>query len=421
MKFNQGLSLIITIIFFIILFSTAHSSQSEILNNSENYRIEVINANSSTNAIKISEKLHTITQKPVYVEQTKDKWKVLVGGLKTLEEAQKVKNQLDEIGIKNLKIIKVINASNNNTVDSSPPSDLSSLPEGKVDLYVTEINSDIKIDGYLNEPEWDKASTYLGRFYQQMPYDRIPSTELTEVKILADKKYLYFGIRCLCTEPDKIFATEMREDAFLHRDDQIELLLDTFNDGRNCYYFSTNPLGAMIDAMVTDEGNFINRDWDGVWSCKTSRDENGWTVEMEIPFKTLKFNEGENSYWGINIGRENSHEREIAFICPIPRSLNQRGKYKASLFARLNNIPDLKTGKDIRLIPYTSGGKIFEYRPNSNSSRFNRGLDVRYNLTPNLTLDLTYETDFSQVESDQEIVNLTRFNVNLPEKKRIFS
>lgn len=292
--------------------------------------------------------------------------------------------------------------------------------DSNINIYVEDIDESININGILDDPAWNKAVPYKNYFFQQVPLDREPSAEKTEVKILANKENLYFGILCLCSEPDKIFSTVMRRDGMLTDDDNIEIFLDTYHDGRNCFYFSTNTLGAMIDAVITDEGNFINRDWDAVWYCKTSRNNSGWCAEICIPFKSLQFKEGEKGDWGINIGRTIAYKNESSFIVPIPRALIRRGKYKASLFADLKNIKNPKNSKNINIIPYMSGGRILEYNPNESISRFNRGFDIKYSITPNLIADFTYKTDFAQVEADQEIINYTRFNINLPEKREFF-
>ena len=396
------------------------SENSDELSRNENYRIEVISAKSSQNAIKIAEKLNEIINKPIYTEQINDEWKIQIGGLETIDEAQSIKEKLNKIGIKNLSILKIIKDSAD-TLKSPSSSFEQNLPSNdNIDLYVTEINTDIKIDGRLTEPEWEKATPYIGYFYQQEPLDREPSSEKTEVRILKDQNNLIFGIRCYYTDPSKIFATVMRRDGLLMRDDFIEIFLDTYHDGRNCFCFATTPLGAKVDAVITDAGNYINQNWDAVWYCKTSRDDEGWCAEISIPFKSLKFKEGEDSDWGINIGRRISHKREETYLVPIPRALSHRGKYRASLYADLKNIKNPKTGRNIQVIPYTSGGRIYEYRPNESQSNFNRGFDIQYNITPSLTADFSYNTDFAQVEADQEIVNYTRFNINLPEKREFF-
>jgi len=396
------------------------SEKSDVLSITENYRIEVISAKSSQNAVKIAERLNEIINKPIYIEHIKNEWKIQVRGLETIEEAQLIKEKLNKIGIKNLSILKIIQDSDHNLQIPSSSFEQDLLSNDKIELYVTEISSDIKIDGRLTEPEWEKASPYTGYFYQQEPLDREPSSEKTEVRILKDQNNLIFGIRCYYTDPSKIFATVMRRDGLLMRDDFIEIFLDTYHDGRNCFCFATNPLGAKVDAVITDEGNYVNQNWDAVWYCKTSRDDEGWCAEISIPFKSLKFKEGEDGDWGINIGRNISYKREETYLVPIPRALSHRGKYRASLYANLKNIENPKTGRNLQVIPYTSGGKIYEYRPKQNLSRFNRGFDIRYNVTPNLTADFTYNTDFAQVEADQEIVNYTRFNINLPEKREFF-
>ena len=392
---NIYYKLILTLIGFLLFgfsFPLENTSGTELFQNNKNYRINIITAKSLKKTKKITEKFSKLINKPIYAVQQNNVWNVHNGGLQTTEEAQ-----------------------SDSSFDDIVSSDF------KVDLRITEINSDIKIDGKLSEREWNSSyPSFSGNFYQQEPFDREPSTEKTEVRILFDKKNLYFGIRCYSNDPDKIFAKVMRRDGMLSNDDNIELFLDTYHDSRNCFYFSTNPIGAMVDAVVTDEGNFINRDWDAVWYCKTSRDNKVWCAEICIPFKSLQFKEGGESDWGINIGRKIAHKNESSFIVPIPRSLSSSGKYKASLFANLKNVKTASSSKNIQMIPYMSGGKIFEYNPNESISRFDRGFDIKYSITPNLVTDFTYKTDFAQVEADQEIINYTRFNINLPEKREFF-
>ncbi len=387
----------------------------------ENYRIFVVNAKSLKNAKKIAEKLNEIINRPVYIERQNNDCVVQIGGIQTVEEAQSIEKKLKLIGIKSSSIIKV-NKPYDGEISPSVSSFDAVLPSNsKPDLYITDINSTIKIDGKFSEPEWNSSSSsFSGYFSQQEPFDRVPSTEKTEIKILSDDKNLYFGILCYYKEPDKIFAKTMRRDGRLFGEDNIEIFLDTYKDGRNSFYFSTNPFGAKVDAIITDEGSFVNQDWDAVWYCKTSRDDKGWYAEICIPFKSLRFKEGKSDDWGINIGREIAYKNESTFIVPIPRALSHRGKYKASLFANLKNVKNPSNGRNINIIPYMSGGRIHDYELFEGTSRFNRGFDVQYSVTPNLVADFTYKTDFAQVESDDEIVNFSRFNINLPEKREFF-
>ncbi|MCK4965956.1 SPOR domain-containing protein, partial [bacterium] len=417
------LRILFVITFFLFIFSITNSSSFAqgtfgTLKNSENFRINITTAQSFHNAKKISEKLNEIFNKAVYIQKENGNWRIQIGDINTFEEAKEIQDKLKSIGIKNVVIIKITGSPTEATEADLP---LTNALLSKTDLFVTEINSDINVDGTLSEPAWNlNNSAFSGYFYQQEPFERQPSTEKTEVRILSDAKNLYFYISCFHKNPNTIFAKQMRRDSYLYNEDNIELFLDTYHDGRNCYYFSTNPLGAMVDAIVTDEGNFVNRDWDTVWYCKTVINDRGWTAEIKIPFTSLQFKEGEIYDWGINIGREISYNNESTFLVPIPRSLSHRGKYRPTLFAHLKNVQSPRNGKHLQIMPYVSGGSISEYRPNTNESLLNSGVDVSYNITPNLAADFTYKTDFAQVEADQEVVNFTRFNINLPEKREFF-
>ena len=417
------LKTLFVITLFLFIFSITNSSSLAqvtfgTLKNSENFRINITTAQSFHNAKKISEKLNEIFNKTVYIQKVESGWRIQIGGINTFNEAKEIENKLKSIGIKNLVITKITGSSTEKTLTDLPVTNASL---SKTDLFITEINSVIDIDGILSETAWNLDDpAFSGYFYQQEPFDRQPSTEKTEIRILSDGGNLYFGICCFIRNPNTLFAKQMRRDSNLGSEDNIELLLDTYHDGRNCFYFSTNPLGAMVDAVVTDEGSFINRDWDTVWYCKASINDRGWTAEIKIPFTSLQFKEGEIYDWGINIGRAISYNNESSFLVPIPRSLSRSGKYKATLFAHLKNIRSPKNGKNLQIMPYVSGGSILEYRPNTNETPFNSGVDINYNITPNLATHFTYKTDFAQVEADQEIVNFTRFDIRLPEKREFF-
>ena len=289
-----------------------------------------------------------------------------------------------------------------------------------LNIYVTETDQPIKVDGKLDDPAWKKAIPYVGYFFQQEPLDRAPSSEKTEVRVLQDTDNLYFGIQCYDSEPDKIFATIKRRDGSFLNDDALELLIDTFQDKRNSYAFGTNPFGVQVDAIISDEGNHINKSWDCVWYCETAVNDKGWAVEMAIPFKSLKYKKGATVDWGLNITREIKHRKEVTYFAPIPRGLGHNGKFKGSLFGALRNIKVPGHSLNLEIQPYATTGRTYIYNPDKLESKFDAGLDARYHVTPQLTVDFSYQTDFAQAESEQEIVNVTRFNVNLPEKREFF-
>ncbi len=296
-----------------------------------------------------------------------------------------------------------------------------SQPQGPdIEVLISWTDQPVKVDGSLDDPAWAGARPWIGRFFQQEPLDREPSSQITEIRVLQDERNLYFGVRCRETDPSRIYATVKRRDGSFLSDDALELLIDTFHDRRNSYAFGTNPFGAMVDAIISDEGDHINKSWDCVWYCKTTTDSEGWNVEMSIPFKSLKYLHGDNVDWGLNITREIKHSKEVTYLAPIPRGLGHNGKFKGSLFATLRGIRTPRSGLNLELEPYLTTGKTWVYDPRNFDSQFEGGLDVRYHVTPQFTADFTWNTDFAQAEAEEAVVNVTRFNVSLPEKRDFF-
>ena len=285
-------------------------------------------------------------------------------------------------------------------------------------IYVKKVNSSIKIDGILDDPGWEESIPSSG-FIQQEPYDKSPASQRTVVRVIMDDDNFYFGITCYDNQPNKIISNEMRRDASLLNNDNIEIFLDTFNDKKNCYYFRTNPSGARYDAMISEEGKNVNYDWNTIWRCSAKKSDPGWTAEIAIPFYAIRFKEDLNS-WGVNFGREIKRENERTFWSHIPRGLGRNGKYRVSLYGKMVGLEGLSKGKNVEIIPSANGGKTTEYAPNKSSSDFDGGVDILYRITGNLRADFSYNTDFAQVEADQEVVNVSRFNLFFPEKRDFF-
>ena len=299
--------------------------------------------------------------------------------------------------------------------------DGSHLEGPDITIYVKQITQPLTIDGVLDDPAWEQADAYESYFFQQEPHDREPSNEKTRVMVLQDNEFIYFGMQAYYDDPDQIFASVMRRDGGFGTDDILELLIDTFGDYRTSYAFGTTPQGSKIDAIISDEGNHINQSWDCVWHARAHINNRGYAIELAIPFKSLKYREGDQVRWGLNITREIKYSNEVTYLVPIPRGLGHNGKFKGSLYANLVNIHPPETGLNLELQPYARGGNTRIYDPiDEQHTRGDGGLDVRYQITPQMTFDLTYNTDFAQVETDEEIVNLTRFNINLPEKREFF-
>ena len=163
----------------------------------------------------------------------------------------------------------------------------------------------IEIDGDLSEPGWRNAKP-VDRFVQIEPYEGSPASQPMEVRILYDDNYIYFGFTCFDSDLSKLVANELRRDARdLHENDNVFILLDTYNDRRSGFFFRINSLGAMQDSKVINGGDSMNRDWDIVWECRTKVNENNWVLEVAIPFSQLRFEKQEHMVWGINLGRGN--------------------------------------------------------------------------------------------------------------------
>ncbi len=296
---------------------------------------------------------------------------------------------------------------------------LFSQQTGEREVRAVKTDEPIRLDGKLDDPVWQKAKV-IDDLVQREPQEGEPISETTEIRILYDDEYLYIGVICSDSQPDKVVASEMRRDAPLQDNDYFEIYLDTYHDHRNAAYFMTNPLGARRDALIREEGSRINWDWDGWWYSKTQRGKRGWTIEIAIPFYTLRFKTAETQIWGINFGRHIARKREEAYWAPISRELGYFGKYKTSFFGNLTGLEGLKKGRRIHIMPYVIGGGIQEEDRTSLGPSGELGLDLKYRLTSNITADVTINTDFAQVEADLEQFNLTRFSLFFPEKRGFF-
>jgi hypothetical protein len=289
--------------------------------------------------------------------------------------------------------------------------------------YITAVRTEtlLKIDGLLNDPAWQTAQ-FQGQFTQREPEEGEPASEKTEIGFLYDEKNLYIGVKCYDSEPDKIIAREMRRDAIVDDDDYFELVLDTYHDHRSGYYFITNPYGVKREARMANEGQDYNPAWDGVWSCKAKITEDGWFVEIAIPWKTLRFEEQASSGWGINFARMIRRKNEHVYWQLIPRDFGRGAAiFRLSEAGSLQGLADAKMGGNLELRPYFLGGMENDQNTNFTTDRLgDMGLDAKVALTTNLAVDLTLNTDFAQVEADQEQVNLTRFSLYYPEKREFF-
>ena len=279
-----------------------------------------------------------------------------------------------------------------------------------------------KIDGHLDDAEWQLAPVQ-GRFIQREPEFGYLTTERTEFRILYDDKTLYFGIWAYDDQPDQIRASELKRDSGLRKGDQIKITIDTFHDHRNAFYFSTNPLGALKDAHSTEEGRTINYDWNAVWENRTSVDGQGWYVEIAIPLSQLRFQGGPGeTVWGLNLCRIIIRKNEETYWVPYPREWQSLGFARMSGAGVIVGLRDLQPKRRMEFVPFVAPGVSRNYdaaTPRETSVGY--GLDLKLGLTSTFNADVTYKTDFAQVEADQEVVNLSRFSIFFPEKRQFFT
>lgn len=286
------------------------------------------------------------------------------------------------------------------------------LPEGEAPV----------IDGKLDEPLWELADP-VGNFIQREPNFGAPSTERTEFRILYDDQYIYFGVWCFDSDPSGIWASELKRDSGLQKGDVIKIALDAMFDRRTSYYFSTNPLGAYKDANGVEDGRTVNFDWNAVWENKTSIDDAGWYAEVAIPLSQLPLQDGSGTTpWSLNVCRIIIRKKEETYWVPFPREWATSGIWRMSRAGVILGIRDLERPRRMEFLPYIAPEISRDYRTDTSAeTEVGYGFDLRIGLTQALKADVTYRTDFAQVEADQEIVNLSRFSLFFPEKRPFFT
>ena len=303
----------------------------------------------------------------------------------------------------------------------------------------TEVAESPSIDGFLNEAVWQQAPVMTG-FTQREPMDGQPATERTEVRVVFDDDALYVGVWAFDSQPENITYGERIRDYEVRQSDNVVFVLDTYNDDQNGFVFGTTPTGIEYDGQVANEGRGggrfqgggfntrqrfqsgsgggFNKNWDGSWTVATTTDEDGWYAEFRIPFNTLRYGNDARS-WGFNVSRRVRRLNEESFWTPVPREFN---------LYRLNYAGDLEGlsppfRRFATATPYVLGSTARDYT-NPGETGFGQngeiGGEVKYQVTQGLTLDVTYNTDFAQVEVDDQQLNLTRFALNFPEKRPFF-
>lgn len=289
-------------------------------------------------------------------------------------------------------------------------------------VHATRVKQPIKADGKLAEEAYQEIEP-ITAFIQQEPHEGAPITERTEAWVMFDDEYIYLSCRCWDEHPERIVANDMRRDSpNLRQNDNFAVALDTFHDRRNGYVFYVSPIGGMFDAATKDERT-NNSDWNTVWAAEVGRFDGGWVAEIAIPFKSLRYKTGRSQVWGINLRRTIRAKNEYAFITPLRATWGIVALFRMSAAASLVDLEVPPPAKNLEIKPYAIAGVRTDHvsRPSVDQVLDkNGGMDLKYGLTKSLTLDFTYKTDFAQVEEDEAQVNLTRFNLFLPEKREFF-
>ena len=279
----------------------------------------------------------------------------------------------------------------------------------KKSLQALETDAKIMVDGKLQEKAWQKAPAASG-FIQFTPDKGAPASLQTEVRVLYNKNYIYFGFTCFDSQPHKIVARVSKREGEVSSDDSVAIGLDTFNDGQTAYVFFTNLRGTQQDGRLADNGRTFDDTWDGKWLSAGSKSENGWTAELAVPFESLKYNPGENQTWGLGVARFIPRKLETD-TWSGPMEFYQR----VSQFGSLTGLDLKKVEKTGKIIPH-----VISKIEKEKKTEIEAGLDVRYALSQSVSADLTINPDFATVEADQEQINLTRFELSLKEKRNFF-
>jgi hypothetical protein len=292
--------------------------------------------------------------------------------------------------------------------------------EPPVDAYVARparFPSPPAIDGTLDDPVW-KLATRLDGFRQLEPQEGAPASQATEVYLGYDSRNLYIGARCLDSDPKKAVASVLTRDGDISYEDTLQIVIDTFEKGQTAFLFATNPLGVEVDAQVRNEGAEVNLEWDGIWRSVTHRDAKGWTAEMVIPFRTLRFPATGRQAWRFNVERYLPRNQEKSYWKPVSHSYGFYARYKTSQFGELVGLEGIEPGGRYQIKPFAVAGD--RNQPTHRGGGVDGGADIKVNLTSDLVVDATLRTDFAQTEADEQQVNLTRYSLYLPEKRDFF-
>jgi hypothetical protein len=269
------------------------------------------------------------------------------------------------------------------------------------------------INGYVDDEVWKNAAV-VNEFYQKEPRNGDPVSEKTEFLFLFDHNNIYIGIRCY-DDPAGIIAKELARDVSLGEDDRVQVIFDTFLDGRSGYWYQIGPRGSIGDALINENGKDFNKSWDGLWDGKARINDHGWESELIIPFKTMGFRKGSDT-WGLKLIRHIKRKSESSYW---PATSLNADKFAISDAGRITGLKDITQGIGLDIIPYATGG-VSKKQSEDPSGVYDFGMDAFYQITPSLKAAATINTDFAQTEVDDRQINLTRFNLYFPEKRDFF-
>lgn len=299
-----------------------------------------------------------------------------------------------------------------------------SSPENHAQNYVIEayrlgVYEEVQLDGVLDEPFWNDIVP-ASNFTQQDPDEGALPTERSEIYIAYSANHLYIGIKLYDSDPEGILAYQKRRNQGLGTDDRFMWILDTFNDGRNAYFFEINPAGLRGDGLLTvGQGFNLNKSWDGIWNVRVDRNNEGWFAEIQIPFRTLDF-DPDNTSWGINFQRTIRRKNEEIVWSGWPRN---QGLFRPQNAGLLTGLEDIRQGIGLEITPYVSSAPTRTWQDGGsieNDITYDTGFDLSYSITPGLRASATVNTDFAEAEVDQRRVNLSRFPLVFPEQRDFF-
>ena len=302
------------------------------------------------------------------------------------------------------------------------PATISRDGQGRTTVRAVRLQEPLRLDGSLDEAIY-RTLTPMSDFVQTEPQAGAPATERTEVWITFDAENVYVALRATESQPQRMVVNEMRRDSFnVLQNENFQFSFDTFHDRRNSVAFQFNPVGGRMDGQVTNEGQY-NGDWNPIWRLQVRRNETGWTAEAAVPFKSLRYRQGQAQTWGFQARRINRWKNEVSYLTPVPDGQGNAAFQRVSSYAVMVGLEAPPSTRALDIKPYATSNVTTDrtITPALNGDFGSAsGVDVKYAVTQNLTGDFTYNTDFAQVEVDEQQVNLSRFNLFFPEKRDFF-